>query len=431
MRISGVVPKIVSLAALAALAACADTPTSGPAEPSRNATATQDTVLPGPGTIIYEGETEFEEIALEVPGYAGHWYTEQGDRVIALTDPSQQALAVRVIDARPQPEQADGETRTGATRFVTVAHDFATLRNGRNAATFPVLAVPGAVGVDLDERRNAVTVWVADESARAGVEAELARAGVPVSAAIVEVTGPAEATQTLTNFFRPLQAGYQIQNGAGTTCTLGPPGLTTGGPTYLTNSHCTTTFWGNTGNAIYQHVVGGAWFIGNEALDTPGFACGGGWVCRWSDAALIRVAPNVPWGNQIARTTGFGWHWAPGSINNGGLAAWNVLNPPLWWPGVGMVVDKVGRDTGWNRGLVTNSCMNFVAPAPAPPGRRLLCQYVMTNMAGPGDSGSPVFRQLIGNRAQVTGVLWGRVVLAGQRRSVFSPRGGVFTDLGV
>jgi hypothetical protein len=430
MRISGVVPKIGCLAALAALAACADTPTAGPAEPLQGVSAAADSVSPAPDTIIYEGEQEFEEIAREVPGYAGHWYTDKGDRVIALTDPSQQALAVRVIDARPQPEPADGEVRTGATQFVTVRNDFATLRNWRNAATFPVLGVKGAVAVDLDEERNAVTVFLADESARAGVEAELGRAGVPLHAAIVEVAGAPEAFQTLQNFFRPLQSGYQIRNGVGATCTLGPPGLTTT-PTYITNSHCTTTYWGNTANPFYQHAIAGAWFIGNEVLDPPGWWCGGGWLCRWSDAALIRVAPNVPAANQIARTTGWGIHWAPGSINNGGLPAWNVLNPPLWWPGVGQVVDKVGRTTGWNRGIVTNSCVNFAAPPPAPPGRAVLCQYLMTNMAGPGDSGSPVFRQLIGNRAQVTGVLWGGIVTPWFKRSIFSPRGGVFTDLGV
>lgn len=426
MRISGIVPKIVSLAALAALAACADTPTTGPGEPM-DVSASEEPVQPAP--IVYEGEQEFEEIAAQVPGYAGHWRTEKGDRVIALTDLSQQELALRVVDERPEPELAEGEVRTDVTHFVNVSHDFFTLKKWRDAATFPVLGAEGAVAVDLDEHRNAITVWVADENARAGVEAELERAGVPLRAAIVEVTGVPESYQTLQNFFRPLQGGYQIQNGGGGTCTLGPPGLTTT-PTYITNSHCTAAFWGNTATPFYQHIVGAPWFIGNEVLDPAGWPCGGGWLCRWSDAALIGVASNVPWANQIARTTGWGWNWAPGSINNGGLAAWNVANPPLWWPGGGQLVDKVGRSTGWSRGFITNTCVNFVAPPPAPPGRIVLCQYLMTNMGGPGDSGSPVFRQLPWGRAQVTGVLWGGIVTPWFKRTIFSPRGGVFADLG-
>jgi len=177
--------------------------------------------------------------------------------------------------------------------------------------------------------------------------------------------------------------------------------------------------------------VAAPWFIGNEVLDPPGWLCPWPWRCRWSDAALIRVPPNVPSANQIARTTWSAWHWAAGSTANGGLGGWNIVNPPLWWPGVGQVVDKVGRTTGWNRGFVTNSCVNFVAPWPAPPGRLVLCQYLMTNGAGPGDSGSPVFRQLIGTRTQVTGVLWGGINTPWFKRSIFSPRGGVFADLGV
>lgn len=428
MRISGAPPILIPALALLALAACADTPATGPAAAGPSL-ASADSAAPAPDTVVYEGEKEYEEVAAQVPGYAGHWYDEDGNRVIALTDRSQEALAVRVIDARDEPEPAEGEQRTGATRFVDAQYDFATLRDFRNRATFPVLEAPGAVAVDADEHRNRLTVWIEDDAARPEVERRLAAARVPLDATIIEVTGAPEAYQTLQNFFRPLQSGYQIQNPAGGICTLGVPGLGAA-PSYITNSHCTQAYWWNTGTAFYQPLVAAAWFIGNEAIDPPGWACGGGWICRWSDAALIPVAAGVPWANQIARTTGFGVHWAPGSITTGGLAAWNVVNPPQWWPLLGQWVDKVGRTTGWNRGVVTNTCVNFVAPPPSPPGRRVLCQYLMTNMAGPGDSGSPVFRQLPVNRAQVTGLLWGGINLPWFKRSIFSPRGGVWTDLG-
>ncbi|HEX2077343.1 MAG TPA: hypothetical protein VHG08_06525 [Longimicrobium sp.] len=427
MRITHV-PQL-TLAALAALslAACADTPTAGPAEPGGPLhAAAADTAAP-PQEIVYEGEKEYEEIASQVPGYAAHWYDEDGNRVVALTDPSQEALALRVIESRSEPEPAEGETRTGATRVIQVKHDFVTLRDWRNRANFPLFSEKGVVLLDLDEQRNALFVGVADESARAGAEAQLRAAGVPLDAAIIEVTGAPELYQTLQNFFRPLQSGYQIQNApGGGICTLGVPGLTAG-PSYITNSHCTQVYWWNTGTAFYQHLnLGGPWFIGNEAVDPPGWACGGGWVCRWSDAALVPVAAGVPAANQIARTAWWGVHWNPGSLNTGGIAAFNVVNPPQWWPLLGQVVDKVGRTTGWNRGVVTHTCVNLSAF----PGRMVLCQYLMTNMAGPGDSGSPVFRQLPNNQAQVTGLLWGGIVTPWFKRSIFSPRGGVFVDLG-
>lgn len=423
MRITHVPQLTLAALAALALAACADTPTAGPPEPGLNVSRT-DSVAPS-DPIVYEGEQEYEEIARQVPGYAGHWYDEEGNRVVALTDPSQEGLARAVIESREEPEPAEEERRTGVTRVVQVKHDFATLRDWRDRANFPVFSVKGAVLLDLDEQRNALFIGLAEEGARADVEAQLRAAGVPLDAAIIEVTGTPELYQTLQNFFRPLQSGYQIQNAGGGICTLGVPALA-GGVGYITNSHCTQAYWWNTGTNFFQHTIGGPFFIGAEASDPPGWACGGGWVCRWSDAARVPVAAGVPSANQIARTAWAGIHWNPGSLNTGGIAAFNVVNPPQWWPLLGQVVDKVGRTTGWNRGVVTHTCVNLSAF----PGRLVLCQYLMTNMAGPGDSGSPVFRQLPNNGAQVTGLLWGGIVTPWFKRSIFSPRGGVFVDLG-
>jgi hypothetical protein len=421
---------LAAAAALLVLAACADDRVTGPTGPNRqvseSATAeeiSRDSLAPAPDTVVYGGEQEYEDIAREVPGYAGHWYDENGDRVVQLTDLAYQDQALRVIDSRPQPEPADGEKRTGATRFVQVRYDFATLRDWRNRASDAVLNVPGAVFTDLNEVQNRVGVGIADESARAGVEEQLKAAGVPLEATLVEVVGKPEQYQTLQNFFRPLQSGYQIQNQLSWTCTLGVPAVA-GWPSYLTNSHCTQAFWWNTGTAFYQHVFGAPFFIGNEVSDPPGWACWP-WVCRWSDAARIAVPGNVPAANQIARTGCFGVHWAPGCINTAGIAPFNVLNPPQWWPWPFQWVDKVGRTTGWTKGVVTHTCINIVMP----PNRQLLCQYLMTNMAGPGDSGSPVFLQFGGN-AQVTGMLWGGIVAPGFQRSIFSARGAIFADLG-
>lgn len=429
MRISGARTSIVpTLAVLAALAACADTPTAGPAEPSLGLSAAADTTVAPPDTIIYEGEQEYEDVARQVPGYAAHYFSEDGDLVVALTDRSQEALALRVIQSRPQPELADGERRTGVTRVVDARYPFAQLRDWRNAATFPVLDVPGVVAVDLDEVRNRVAVWLADPAPRAQVEAVLQKAGVPLAGTIIEVTGRPEELQTLQNFFRPLQGGYQVRTPAGAQCSLGSPVPTTV-PRYFVASHCTQAYWNNSGTAFYQPAVAPAWFIGNETLDPPGWPCGAN-LCRWSDAAVINVGPGVPWANQIARTTFAAFGWAPGSINTAAVPAFNAAVAPQWWPLANQLVDKVGRTTGWNRGVVTHTCVNLTGWAPTPGGRTVMCQYLATNMSGPGDSGAPVFRQLAVG-AQVTGLLWGNFNLPGFQRSIFSPRGGMFTDLGV
>lgn len=424
MRIRGSLTNPLStLAALAALAACADTPTAGPGEPAL-ATAASDTTAPPPDTISYDGEQHYEDIARQVKGYAGHWYDEAGDLVVLLTDRAQASAAVQAIAAQGEPELAEGERRSGVTRILDARYDFATLRDWRNASTFPVLAVPGVVGVDLDEERNRVAVWIADEGPRASVEAELRNAGVPAEAAIIEVTGAAEAYQLLTAAFPTMRSGIQIQSGPGAVCTLGHPGLTAG-PSYVTASHCTQVFWWLTPTPFFQPLAP-APLLGTEAVDPPGWPCWPGLLCRWSDAALI--PSGLPSANQIAATTGWAWHWAPGSLNTTAVPPLPIVNPPLWVPRLKQVMDKIGRSTGWNRGFVTNTCVNMLAPPPAPPGRVVLCQYLVTNMSRPGDSGAPTFRQLPFWRAQVAGTLWG--ALPGPRRSIVSTRRGVRIDLG-
>ncbi len=419
---------LAAVLALSALAACADTPTAGPTEPLvPGAPALDET--PPPNSSIYLGEQELEEIAAEVPGYAGHWYDGEGNRVIALTDPSKQSLALQVIGGRPQPELTEGETRTGQTLFVQAQYDFVTLRNWRNAAADPVLGASGALALDLDEARNRLTVWIASSGAQAGVQSALTSAGVPLAAVIIEGSGGVTAHQTLQNFFRPLRGGLQVQNAAATTCSLGPPVPAGPAPAYFTASHCTPAFWANTGVNFFQNVVLAANLIGPEINDPAGWACGGGWICRRSDAARVGINAGVPAANQIARTTGFAVGWAPGSINMAGVVPFNVVNPPQPAPFVGQWVDKVGRSTGWNRGQVTNTCVNVNAPPPAPAMRRVVCQSFATYMSAGGDSGAPVFLWLAGGlNARVAGVNWGAIATAAGPRAIFSPSGNIAAD---
>lgn len=363
-----------------------------------------------------------------MPGYAGHWFDDQGNRVIMLVDPSQAPLAERVIDARPQPELTEGETRTGQTNVVQAQYSFAELKGWRDRANDPVLNVPGAQGIDADEGRNRLTVWIDDEKARPGVESALRGAGVPLGGYLVEI-GKIETHQTLTNFFRPLQGGYQTQNALGGICSLGPP-VPAGPGAYYTASHCTQVFWANTGTNFYQHLIGAPFLVGPEASDPAGWACGWPWVCRWSDVARVNVAGGTPAANQIARTTGFAINWAIGSSNTAGVPAFNVVNPPQWWPLLNQWVDKVGRSSGWNRGQVTNTCVNVSGVVGLPANRRVMCQYFARYRSDPGDSGAPVFLQLGGLSARVTGVNWGAINAGFPpfARAIFSPSGGIAAD---
>ena len=415
----------MALLAVAALAACTDDSPSGPLTPDesppvRNA---EELTPPADGDL-WPGEKEFVQLSEQIPGFAGYWY-EGNERVVALTDLSQQESARVVMDkVAPRPEAANRKEvqGDGGTRFVQAKYDYKMLRAWRDAAVNAAFEQDDATFLDLDEVRNRITVGVLSEDAKGPVSQRLARTGVPADAVNFEVSGPVEMEQTLQNFFRPLMGGYQIQNTGGT-CTLGF--ITTnprnGAPAFVTNSHCTSTYWGFDGVAFGQ----AQWWqgVGSEVRDPDGFPCFLWGRCRFADAALVQV--NVPTAiNQIARTTWWGTPGNPGSLT--------VANPPLqvvshvWFPPWGQMVDKVGRTTGWNYGFVRNTCVLVNVSF----SRRLLCQYFADYWSQGGDSGSPVFIWW-GDRVGLTGLHWGSFRFLWIRRAIFSPLGGVRFDLGV
>lgn len=416
----------VALLAVAALAACTDDNTTGPLTPDETPPVRNEEELAPPDDgDLWPGEKEFVQLSEEIPGFAGYWY-EGGERVVALTDPAQAEKAQAVLDARisaPEAAHRDEAQGTGRTRYVEAKYDYKTLRAWRDGAVDAAFEQDDATFIDLDEVNNRITVGLLSEDARGAVSERMTKAGVPAEAVNFEVTGPVEQEQTLQNFFRPLMGGYQIQNPGGGTCTLGfiTRNPTNGAPAFVTNSHCTNTYWGFDGVAFGQ----AQWWqgVGNEVRDPIGFRCFLWGRCRFADAALVQV--NVPTAiNQIARTTWWGTPGNPGSIT--------VANPPLqivshvWWPAWGQMVDKVGRTTGWNYGFVRNTCVLVNVSF----SRRLLCQYYADYWSQGGDSGSPVFIWW-GDRVGLTGLHWGSFRFLWIRRAIFSPLAGVRFDLGV
>lgn len=418
---------LTSALALAALAACADDQTPEPTGPDRNEVpANSDTVPAPPDGDLYPGEKAFVEIAAQAPGYAGHWY--DGDtRVVAITETGNPEVVIRAIDARgPVEFGAHSEVRKGGgTRVVPARFDYKMLRDFRDRSADAVLNVQGVTFLDLDEEQNTITVGIETEHPRAEVEARFKEAGVPAEATQVVVTGRFEEDQTLQQFQRPLQGGWQIQNGGGGVCTLGfiTRNPRNGAPAFVTNSHCTSTFWGNDGTWFSQHLNPN--WVGPEVNDPAGFSCGlfGWWRCRFSDAALVQVtSAAVDW-NRIARTTWWGWPYgAWGSIT--------VAPPPFTvtgvqnWPFNGQMVDKVGRTSGWTYGFVRRSCVSM----PRSFWKIALCQYWADYTSVGGDSGSPVFLWW-GNNVTLTGINWGHSDFF--RVAFFSAAGGTRIDLGV
>lgn len=363
-------------------------------------------------------------LARAVPGFGGFFIDAQGAPTVYLRDPSQRGRAEQALAPYLRAQGLGG-----GLRVLKADYEWAQLEGWWTDASAEALAVPGAIFVDADEASNRVRIGV--ERGSAGrVRAALARLRMPDGAVIVEerepvtfaaAQGPKPKAKpgsglSLQGVVRPIIGGVQI-NFPGFLCTLGFN--VTGG--FVTNSHCTTTQGGTEDTPYWQPTrTASPSQIATEAAD-PQYSgnlqgCPSGRVCRRSDASRASYASGVSaTRGRIAKTS------KPGrsltitgdfTIESEGSAV------------VGNVVNKVGRTTGWSQGGVTATCVNTNVS-----GSNItqLCQTFVSATVGSGDSGSPVFRIVSGDRVQLVGILWGG---SGSRTFVFSPLAQVEQELG-
>ena len=296
-------------------------------------------------------------------------------------------------------------------------------------AAAAVLALPRTVFADNDEKAGKLVFGVEDASAIDEVRAALARLGVPGADYSIEVTPPIHAMATLRDRFRPTQAGSQIHFFL-YVCTMGFNVSHSGGRSFITNSHCTQQQGGVEGTQYFQPLSRiDPTVIATEADDPEYFrggACPLGAKCRYSDASRALYSSDVPSvQGEILRTSGPN----TGDLNVTGVFTITSQDNETSFP-IGMVVNKVGRTTGWTQGEVTRTCVhtgvfgsNIV----------LLCQTFVSNPAGAavvggGDSGSGVFSIRGRDNARLLGILWGG---SGDNRTfVFSPLKSIQDELG-
>lgn len=297
-------------------------------------------------------------------------------------------------------------------------------------ASSEVLALPGAVFADNDERIGKLVFGVENEHAIPGIRIALARLGIPTSAYDVEVTQPIRQLATLRDVFRPVQAGVQIHFG-NFLCTMGFNADDGTDRSFITNSHCTNTQGGVEGTQYYQPLssVNGT-VIATEVEDptySRGGSCPRGKKCRRSDSSRARYASGVASiRGDILKTTGAN----NGSLTVGGVFTITSQDNTTTNFSIGTVVNKVGRTTGWTQGEVTRTCVNTAVS-----GSNIaqLCQSFVANPAGAtvvgsGDSGSGVFRITSGDNVQLVGILWGGS--SDNKSFVFSPLKNIRDELG-
>lgn len=378
--------------ALLAVTACTSDAPVGPegGEPSLNRAAAPPQ--------IRTPDDEFARAArAEVPGFAGYYLQDDGTPVVRLADPSQRGAAQRYL--APYFAAARSGHHAGAAGepvFVAAAYDFAQLRDW-SEALHPLLAREGVFLIDVDEVENRVHVGVGDAAAVAAVRAEGARLGIPAAALHVETQPRPESRASLRDRHGTVRGGIQIAFSGGY-CTFGfnAKRVSNGQSIFVTNSHCTPSYFAYDGGTIYQNTVSSSNVVGKEVSDRGLYACAGtGTSCRKADAAYIshNGSRTVAQGG-IART-----QWATGA--NAGTTIIGEFDIVARYTGtlpVGSYLDKTGRTSGSTYGQVTHSCVTI---------GDLRCQDISKVWSEGGDSGSPVYVWTSDNDVQLHGVLWG------------------------
>jgi hypothetical protein len=366
-------------------------------------------------------DDEYAKMAEKVPGFGGLYLDEKGTTHVYLQDLTRagemQGLADRVIF-----EQGD--------------YDFRDLYAWREQVR-PELNVPGAVYLDVDERRNRIVFGAQPELLdRFSEELRLflGKTRVPPEAVIVEPSAPFQAYEMLTDKIRPIPAGVEITTsspGKIGFCSLGVNATRLGVRGFVTAAHCTSVEGALDGQTFFQNLPGSTNQIGVETVD-PSFFTGGscppGRKCRRSDAAFIAYnSASLSAGGKIANPLVWAWGLP-------GLLTVNPITPRIPVTGFlfgsvssGAVEYKVGQTTGGTFGSVTNTCVDVIEldVNNKDVGMTLLCQDLSSIFSAGGDSGSPIFVQS-GGKATLAGILWG----GNGSLTSYSPWLFVFTELG-
>jgi hypothetical protein len=427
----------VSIALLLGLAACTDQPTSPGASGGP---------VPGPGSrstnigsrsaIEHPGEAAFEQVSKTVPSFAGY-YLEGDNLIVAVTDSTRSQAAegaVRQVLAASLPAKAARRLAQPSVVGRHAQYTFLQLRDWRDQIEQGVFfALDDAASIDLDEVSNRVVIGLATGSRRAELEQWLARSVVPHEAVKIQIVGRTVPNTNLTDYLRPVMGGLANTatfNGAVQAtplCTFGFNGQYQGTNVVVTNSHCTSTLFGNdaTPTLFYQNIVWPGDLVGNEWYDPPSFCVFPGTCGRYSDAAMIAYGAGVSFQlASIARPLSHSdtWGVAGSVVIDASNPHFNITGEQVY-PVAGDFVDKVGYKTGWTRGRLNNTCVDVQATD----GGWRFCSDKAAYFTDHGDSGSPVFTDPgDGNSITLVGINWG----SDPSQADFSPLGGIRRDFG-
>ena len=262
--------------------------------------------------------------------------------------------------------------------------------------TTDILATPGVVSSDLDEKANRIAFGVEDIALVETLKKKLKELGVPAEAVIFKKAESEKGGATLQDRQDSLKGGIQIAKENGGTCTLGFNAIRAGVSGFVTNSHCTMTEGKvDVGqDKIYQNLKRTNDIVGVESAD-PAFradlpGCPSGAKCRLSDSAFIRYTTSrskplgkiaVPYDNSITINT---------SNPAGQSIASENVRGSLY---LGLSVFKTGKTTGKTGREITETCKRVQKNDLKPAVFYVLCEMRADYPNLRGDSGSAIWTQ--------------------------------------
>lgn len=448
---------LASITLVAVLGGCQDQ-RSTPTELDLPSPSLQTNGQVSPGTGQGRGRPHEEqaiELAARIPGLGGYFFDPSGDLVVYLTDSGQAEVAEAALASVLQGRRASGHARAAANPQIVVhqaKYSFLQLSEWRDRMTDPVLDIPGVIFTDLTESENRLTIAVQNAWVRGHVENKLAILGIPMEAVLFTQADSVESLARIgpsaerfnsvvssscgpqiTDRCRPLVGGIKIvsvqSDGQLGQCTIGFIADVAGTRSFITNSHCTATFWGLDGRNVFQAQYVDADFVGQEFRDPAGQSCGflSPNKCRYSDATAIRINSGIASDRgYIART----------KLDNGPVIYSLEIDPnnPRFRitgdspPTRYDIMDHVGITTGWTKGVVEYTCIDTRHLQGS--NIRLRCQDLATYGAERGDSGGPTFKWYTNGTVTLNGIIWGKIYYNGGYYIASSSIGNIQNDLG-
>ena len=355
----------------------------------------RDPALLGGGSRFPTFDALLARVAEVAPSFAGLYRGDDEMPTVLLTRMGDLPAVQEALDAILRDDRF-----SSVQRVEEAAYSFDRLY-GWKADLTPLLTLPGVMSLDIDERRNRISIGVLDPSLVISVRRALAGRDVPEEAVVFRISEAPRFGATLHDSWRPVTGGPELETSASLTCTLGFNADLDGTPVFATNGHCTETIGGIEGTDFGQDDYPSD-DIGTEYFEEELFSSSENaycptsqYKCKYTEVALGEYDDSDDWEN--------GYVLRP--IERDPDASSVVVDSLLLgiaseelWPLQNDVVEKIGRTTGWTYGEVDETCATKLVE-----GYYLLCTYTAEMGGDDGDSGSGVFIDYSGNWMDIVG----------------------------